>query len=79
MTGYKPSRQVNHLVNMIVIDRHGDRGTYPEAVRERNKGFRHALNSVLRELVELESNITDPDDLDVLCGDLIEEAKINLC
>jgi len=42
-----------------------------------SKDARHGLAIALRALVELETGITDPDDLDGLCGDLLTEARID--
>lgn len=69
---YAPSTQVRHVMTMIVESR------YQASNDDRSIGFRHALNSVFRQLVELETGITDPDDLDVLCGDLIEDRYASL-
>lgn len=71
---YVPSSQVRLVMQMSVEARHAWRGGGSNPF---DVGTRHGLNQVFRALVELETKITDPDDLDGLCSDLITEYKID--
>lgn len=75
---YRPSKQVRTLVTMINEHRYNS-DTLSEDSGERrfHMGTRHGLNLAFRALVELETGITEPDDLDGLCDDLIEDAQAN--
>lgn len=78
---YRPSRQVRAVVQMINESRRTDLigwGTpYPE--QRFNDGTRHGFNLVFRALVQLETEINDPDLIDDVCADLITEDLINRC
>lgn len=70
---YVPSPQVNVVIGMVV-------NAAPRNWREESqleRGSRYGLAQALRDLVKHETNITDPDDLDALCGDLVTECMIN--
>lgn len=72
---YRPSEQVKLIITMIVESRPTETSSWYNADHRRfNDGHRHGLNVVFRALVELETRITDSDDLDRLCGDMIEDA-----
>lgn len=75
---YRASKQVRLVVEMIQAQRVPHAGV-GESERRFQDGTRHGLNITLRALVELETNITDPEDLDGLCADLIEDAMANRC
>lgn len=76
---YRPSDQVNHIIDMIVEGRrHTTLSTWDTERDTRfNDGARWQLNIVFRELVALETRIEDSDILDQLCGDLIEDAWLS--
>lgn len=77
---YTPSMQVQAIITMIVEDRaYKPIGLY-ETERETrfNDGARWQLNIVFRELVRLETKIEDSDELDQLCGDMIEDAYASM-
>lgn len=71
---YVVSPQVGVLINMIIDSRPRsiDNWDSPDD-RRFNDGYRHGMNIIYRALVELETGITDPDDLDRLCADLIND------
>ena len=77
---YVPSTQVRRLIEMVIDHRYQEHSIWTDMNERRFRdGMRHGLAASLRALVELETKINDPDDLDGLCADLITEALINKC
>jgi hypothetical protein len=81
---YVASQAVHLVIGMIIESRIRDTGITWITVGERqlreqqfHNGTRWQLDVVLRALVEQETNITDPDDLDELCADLIDAVLEN--
>lgn len=75
---YTPSMQVQQLISMV-IDYRYDPSMISESAGQRRfeQGTRYGLNLAFRALVIRETEITDPDDLDELCADLIQDAMDN--
>lgn len=75
---YRPSKQVNLVLSMINDFGAVSRGL-TEGDRRFGTGTRHGFNLVFRALVELETDIHDPELIDDICADLITESLINRC
>lgn len=75
---YVPSEQAQRLIEMILDHRYQEHSSWTDTNERRFlDGNRHGLNLAFRALVELETKITDPDDLDGLCADLIQDTIDN--
>lgn len=71
---YRPSKQAQMMITLINDHRYNsDTLSRDSGERRFHMGTRHGLNLAFRALVELETGITDPDDLDGLCGDLLQD------
>jgi len=72
---YVPSDQVKLLLKMLVETRVREYSSWiSDSERRFQDGTRHGLQVALRALVQAETHIEDPDDLDGLCADLYDEA-----
>ena len=69
---YVPSVQVQHVIKVYLSMRR--RTDWREEIPT-ERGERYGVAGIVRELVALETNITDPDDLDELCAELVENAQ----
>ena len=75
---YVPSKQVDLLIKMVIDYRYRDAIIWNDnAERRFHGGVRHGLNLAFRNMVELETGLTDSDELDELCSDLLTDAIIN--
>lgn len=75
---YQPSAAVNLLIEKVINSRPRESSSWINAAEKIfNDGTRHGYAMALRGLVELETGIGDPNDLDGLCADLISDAEVN--
>ncbi len=71
---YVPSDGVRLIMFMYVESRPRESTSWVDREEKRFRdGIRHGYATALRSLVGLETAITDPDDLDELCADLIDD------
>jgi len=73
---YVPSDAVRLIMFMYVESRPRESSSWVNQAEKRFRdGVRHGYAATLRALVGLETKITDPDDLDELCADLIVTSR----
>lgn len=71
---YVPSDAVRLIMFMYVESRPRESSSWVNREEKRfRNGVTHGYATALRALVSLESKITDSDDLDGLCADLIDD------